>query len=334
MHHTQHGSQNQLFHPFSQENPLQTGTGLGLAIVNSIVTSDSVGGKVDVWSEENVGTEIKITFPVEVVEADEVVEMGHLKLDDFNPSPTVSLVGFEDPHKGIRLMRSVLKTYITNWWGLEILENHDGELGNIVILNEDVSLVVKATQRHDTSRPFVVLSALRGNPTMMSAASDHELIGGFCRIIYKPGGPSRIRSVLRLCLHAMKIGSKSSHPSLFEERQVSNQSFVHNGALSAANTIVPRRYSEDLHFLAPRPSMSPRSTTVHPNGPSSWRMPTSTVVEEKTDLSDPDTNESTITLDSGGTLLKSSIRSIDTQHQKIRVLLIEDNGVLRGLLCV
>ncbi|KAJ3862890.1 atypical/HisK protein kinase [Lentinula novae-zelandiae] len=323
---------NQLFHPFSQENPLQTGTGLGLAIVNSIVTSDSVGGKVDVWSEENVGTEIKITFPVEVVEADEVVEMGHLKLDDFNPSPTVSLVGFEDPHKGIRLMRSVLKTYITNWWGLEILENHDGELGNIVILNEDVSLVVKATQRHDTSRPFVVLSALRGNPTMMSAASDHELIGGFCRIIYKPGGPSRIRSVLRLCLHAMKIGSKSSHPSLFEERQVSNQSFVHNGALSAANTIVPRRYSEDLHFLTPRPSMSPRSTTVHPNGPSSWRMPTSTVVEEKTDLSDPDTNESTITLDSGGTLLKSSIRSIDTQHQRIRVLLIEDNGVLRGLL--
>ncbi|GAW01976.1 histidine kinase [Lentinula edodes] len=323
---------NQLFHPFSQENPLQTGTGLGLAIVNSIVTSDSVGGKVDVWSEENVGTEIKITFPVEVVEADEVVEMGHLRLDDVNPSPTVSLVGFEDPHKGIRLMRSVLKTYITKWWGLEILENHDGELGNIVILNEDVSVVVKATQRHDTSRPFVVLSALRGNPTMMSAASDHELIGGFCRIIYKPGGPSRIRSVLRLCLHAMKIGSKSSHASLFEERQVSNQSFVHNGALSAANTIVPRRYSEDSHLLTPRPSMSPRSTTAHPNGSSSWKMPTSTVVEEKTDLSDPDTNEPTITLDSGGTLLKSSIRSIDTQLQKIRVLLIEDNSVLRGLL--
>ncbi|KAJ3853960.1 atypical/HisK protein kinase [Lentinula lateritia] len=323
---------NQLFHPFSQENPLQTGTGLGLAIVNSIVTSDSVGGKVDVWSEENVGTEIKITFPVEVVEADEVVEMGHLKLDDFNPSPTVSLVGFEDPHKGIRLMRSVLETYITNWWGLEILENHDGELGNIVILNEDVSLVVKATQRHDTSRPFVVLSALRGNPTMMTAASDHELIGGFCRIIYKPGGPSRIRSVLRLCLHAMKIGSKSSHPPLFEERQVSNQSFVHNGALSVANTIVPRRYSEDSHFLTPRPSMSPRSTTAHPDGPSSWKKPTSTVAEEKTDLSDPDTNQPTITLDSGGTLLKSSIRSIDTQRQKIRVLLIEDNGVLRGLL--
>ncbi|KAF8199645.1 hypothetical protein BJ912DRAFT_1020221 [Pholiota molesta] len=39
---------NQLFQPFSQENPLQTGTGLGLAI------------------EEGVGTKIKITFPAEV----------------------------------------------------------------------------------------------------------------------------------------------------------------------------------------------------------------------------------------------------------------------------
>ena len=51
--------QNHLFHPFSQENPLQTGTGLGLAIVNSIVRSRSVDGKVDVWSAEGVGTEIK-----------------------------------------------------------------------------------------------------------------------------------------------------------------------------------------------------------------------------------------------------------------------------------
>jgi K+-sensing histidine kinase KdpD len=57
-----------LFHPFSQENPLQTGTGLGLAIVSSIVTSENVGGKVDVWSGEGVGTEIKVTFPAEVPE--------------------------------------------------------------------------------------------------------------------------------------------------------------------------------------------------------------------------------------------------------------------------
>lgn len=174
--------QNQLFHPFSQENPLQTGTGLGLAIVNSIVTSDSVGGKVDVWSEEGVGTEIKITFSAEVAEADEaqMLEMGPLKLDDFLSPPTVSLVGFENRHRGIQLLRSVLGTYMTTWWGLQVRDPDDGELGNIIVLNEDVSLVVEATSKRDTSHPFIVLSASRGNPSIMSVVSEHELIGGFC----------------------------------------------------------------------------------------------------------------------------------------------------------
>jgi signal transduction histidine kinase/ActR/RegA family two-component response regulator len=329
---------NQLFHPFSQENPLQTGTGLGLAIVNSIVTSDSVGGKVDVWSEENAGTEIKVTFSAEVAEADDAQDVEHsadmvsLKLDDVDSSLTVSLVGFESEHRGIQLLRSVLKTYLTTWWGLKTRDPSDGELGNIVMINEDVSLVVEATNRRDTSRPFIILSASRGNPTIMSVASEHELIGGFCRIIYKPGGPSRLRSVLRLCLHALKMSSQSRPSSFIEERQVSHQSFATNGALSAASFITPRRNSEETRIHSSRPSMSPRSTTAHPNGPFSWKLASVTVAEEQPDTPDPDTNEPTITLDSGGTLLKSSIGSIDTKAQKLRVLIIEDNVILRGLL--
>ncbi|KIK62531.1 hypothetical protein GYMLUDRAFT_41990 [Collybiopsis luxurians FD-317 M1] len=326
---------NQLFHPFSQENPLQTGTGLGLAIVNSIVTSDSVGGKVDVWSEENVGTEIKVTFSAEVVEGDsdaQAGDVGPLKLDDAKNPPTVSLVGFDSEHPGVKLLRSVLKTYLTSWWGLETLDPENSEFGDILILNEDVSYVVDATNKRDTSRPFIVLTALRGNPAIMSVASEHELIGGFCRLVYKPGGPSRLRSVLKLCLHAIKIGSQSRPSSFIEERQVSHQSFGSHGALSAANLITPRRNSEESHLHYSRPSMSPRSTTAHPNGASSWKQEYHTVAEEKPDTPDPDTNEPTITLDSGGTLLKSSIGSIDTKAQKLRVLIIEDNVILRGLL--
>ncbi|KAF9064190.1 hypothetical protein BDP27DRAFT_1333985 [Rhodocollybia butyracea] len=319
---------NQLFHPFSQENPLQTGTGLGLAIVNSIVTSDSVGGKVDVWSEENVGTEIKVTFLTEVAETGENPEMGALKLDDFHPPPSVSLVGFESDHRGIQLLHSVLKTYMTTWWGLEIQED-ENELGNIVVLNEDVKLVVEATSRRDTSRPFIVLSASRGNPIILSVAHEYELIGGFCRIIYKPGGPSRIRSALRLCLHALKIGAQNGDASTKEEQRVIQQS---SAALLAANLTYPRRYSEDSRRGTPRPSMSPRSTTVHPTTFSSWTLASSSVPEEKPATPDPDNNEPTITLDSGGTLLKSSIGSIETKAPKFRVLVIEDNLILRTLI--
>ncbi|KAJ3840744.1 atypical/HisK protein kinase [Lentinula raphanica] len=321
---------NQLFHPFSQENPLQAGTGLGLAIVNSIVTSDSVGGKVDVWSEENVGTEIKITFPAEVAEADEVVEMGSLRLDDSDPPASVSLVGFENQHVGTQLLRSVLKTYITAWC-LEVRETDNNELGDIVILNEDVGPVLEATSRHDTSRPFIILSALRGSATIMSVASEHERIGGFCRIIHKPGGPSRIRAVLRLCLHALKIGSKGGRSPSIEDL-ISPQSSADSLVSLSVNSIVPRRNSEDPHHLMPRPSMTPRSTTAHPDGPSSWKMDTSPVSEEKPETPESEISEPTITLDSGGTLLRSSIGSIDRKSTKLKVLIIEDNLILRGLL--
>ena len=41
---------------------------MGLAIVNSIIRSRGIDGKVDVWSAEGVGTEIKVTFSAEAVE--------------------------------------------------------------------------------------------------------------------------------------------------------------------------------------------------------------------------------------------------------------------------
>jgi signal transduction histidine kinase len=47
---------NQLFTPFTQEDPLNSGTGLGLSIVLQIVRD--LGGTINVKSEQGVGTEV------------------------------------------------------------------------------------------------------------------------------------------------------------------------------------------------------------------------------------------------------------------------------------
>ncbi|KAL8366269.1 hypothetical protein RB595_004846 [Gaeumannomyces hyphopodioides] len=49
-----------LFTPFTQENPMNQGTGLGLSIVQQLV--GSLGGTIDITSEQGVGTEVVVTL--------------------------------------------------------------------------------------------------------------------------------------------------------------------------------------------------------------------------------------------------------------------------------
>ncbi|TBU49766.1 hypothetical protein BD309DRAFT_850823 [Dichomitus squalens] len=341
---SQHFLKNQLFHPFSQENPLQTGTGLGLAIVNSIVRSPSVGGKVDVWSVEGVGTEIKVTFTAEAVESpsDSASPYAELaKLLDHTHKPTISLLAFDETIRGVQLLRKVLVQYIVNDWHLPLAE--DGEMGDIVIVNEDPTPVTLAIEKKDASRPFIILSSARGDPRLMAIVNEYEHVGGFCRIVYKPVGPCRLVAALKLSLHALNIG-KSSLTS------ISTSTIVRPGSPSRSNSFdrpepipLPRRYSEETNGedsfkpLAQRPPLGPRAVTAHPL--TSWQYMPSMVEQEELEpestLSSPQLSQMpsspTISVGTGGTLLKSSIGTIAPQGA-LRVLVVEDNSILRNLL--
>ncbi len=188
---------------------MQTGTGLGLAIVNSIVQSRGVDGKVDVWSAENVGTEIKVTFSAETVEQDGLSpKVSDTLNSDLEHPLRVSLVGFDDPHRGVQLLRKVLTHYLVSWWKFRIAP--PGSPGDIVVANEDLSTLQLAIERRDTRQPFVFLTVSRGEKHLMTTVTEFERLGGFCRILYKPGGPSRLRQALQLCIHALKISRRSS----------------------------------------------------------------------------------------------------------------------------
>ncbi|KXN91674.1 Hybrid signal transduction histidine kinase B [Leucoagaricus sp. SymC.cos] len=310
---------NQLFHPFSQENPLQTGTGLGLAIVSSIVTSEVVGGKVDVWSQEGVGTEIKVTFSAEIDEDEfggndyEPNYMEPIKTDT-GSLPTISLVGFDGPHRGTLLLERILHSYLEQWWHFDVTTG--AQNGDILILNEDVGPVIAATENHDISRPFIILSGARGSPSIMHVATEHERVGGFCRILYKPGGPSRLRSILKLAVRTRMIGSSVG------------QNITSDGSsgymVDEDGFKVPRRNSEE-GYQGRRPAMAPRSSSAFP------ALPTVSSVAESTELAEQE--RTVVPIGESGTLLKSSIQAeVSHDEKKFRVLVVEDNGILRNLL--
>jgi len=175
---------------------------------------------------------------------------------------------------------------------------------------------------------------------IMAVASEHERIGGFCRILFKPGGPSRLWAILKLCLHTLKIG-RSGSPSDSPDRQVtsdftpSTSSSIDEKERNISGSSIPRRKSEEgrsamwSRAYPSRPPMSLRSSTVHPI-PASWQSLAS--ASEGRESSDPDTVVPTISIGQGGSLLKASVGGFGSPERRFRVLVVEDNSILRNLL--
>ncbi|KAL7421615.1 hypothetical protein Q5752_003384 [Cryptotrichosporon argae] len=195
----------QLFHPFSQENPLQTGTGLGLAIVNSIVRSESVNGKVDVWSSEGKGTEIRVSFDVEVIDDDNASDASSISSFVSSEAPIgrghkIALLGFDPDHRGQVLTQEVLASYATSWMFDVVADPADADL---LVVNE---LTMKDPLLADAgAKPFVLIHAQRtGAATDVTKAIQRA--GGYGHAVYKPVGPAGFRRALRAALQWLETG--------------------------------------------------------------------------------------------------------------------------------
>lgn len=326
---------NHLFHPFSQENPLQTGTGLGLAIVHSIVRSPSVAGKVEVVSEEGVGTEIKVVFEAETLDESNNLHEPFV-FEDLERPPVLSLLGFKKRGRGTQLLHDVICKYLRSWWGFAL--HHEGEeLGDIVIVNEDPSPVVTALEKMDTSRSFIILSSSRGSPRVMGICNAYENNGGICRIVHKPGGPFRLRSALKQLLRARhrrrpRIASYSSAVTASEDT-VS----LHSAMLVDDLTGSERRRRGSMDVW----STNPRSPPVPPM--SSPELSCSTVADSErdsafqtldTDLNGVNDTNTSVARAVSEIMPRQSASSTTggETHQVKRVLVVEDNSILRSLL--
>ncbi|SJX65375.1 uncharacterized protein SRS1_15646 [Sporisorium reilianum f. sp. reilianum] len=214
----------QLFHPFTQENPHGTGTGLGLSIVNSIVQSPSLNGKIDVWSTEGEGTEIRVTCELELCEDDDFEGPTYKPAVNVHQQYSVALLGFDDS-RGDQDLSHALEGYFLNWWEFKLSEQTQTEdhiqHSDVLVINDDLQLLerVKA-QRKGELPPVIFLTASRGESEIAMACEAYHAAGGVARILFKPAGPAKLESVVDFCLQCLER-RRSGDPVSSEETKPS-----------------------------------------------------------------------------------------------------------------
>lgn len=225
----------QLFHPFTQENQYGPGTGLGLSIVNSIVQSPSINGKIDVWSTLGEGTEMRITCEMALADVEEIDGAVYQPALNLKEGRSVSLAGFTQARGQIDL-KQVLSSYFHHWW--HFAKSDTGDLGgDVVLINEDITILDKLAKVRDPLPPVILLSSAMGDSSIAEACEDYHRRGGVARMTFKPVGPAKLEAVVDFCLQCLDRYERGEVPES-EQTKPSTPlpSPMHRPAMEAADS--------------------------------------------------------------------------------------------------
>lgn len=170
-----------LFVPFSQEDSFQPGTGLGLSIVKQIV--DSLGGTMDVRSQQGIGTEIDVHLSLpKATEShigppdDELAAVG-----DKTRGKTLVLLDPSDPSKArththqISRLEATLRESCASWFGMNVVNSTQMDQPHAdVYLYSEPPPVEQLVERHKQTGQGVLPS--RDVPVIMVYMSAEEAI--------------------------------------------------------------------------------------------------------------------------------------------------------------
>jgi hypothetical protein len=155
---------------------------LGLAIVKSIVHSKGIEGVLNVESVEGEGTEMTITFDAEPARKEGEEDLEPLiGLDTSHQSLHVNMLSFHRDHTGNILKREIMASFLENWWGFKVTKDGPEDEGDIILVNEDTTIITRLVAKGDFSRPLIILSSARGDHKFMAALEAYEKGGGFIR---------------------------------------------------------------------------------------------------------------------------------------------------------
>lgn len=131
---------NKIFQPFSQENPHAPGTGLGLSIVRQIL--ETLGGKVEVMSEMNIGTKFSVKLAMPKTDDAQVDLPKRTQFRAILPrlaGRRICILHKEHPmasetspqnYKGLKAFTDALAATLKNWLKMDVIQTTEWEGNN------------------------------------------------------------------------------------------------------------------------------------------------------------------------------------------------------------
>lgn len=313
------------------------GTGLGLAIVNSIVKSDGLNGKVDVYSTEGEGTEISVTFELDPPSDTSLEQPSGPPLTQRSLSNAkVFMIGFDLAHNGQALLLEVLASYMATWWGVELVDTRSE--ANILVLNDDIAALTQLLDAQEIGQPVIMITATRGHSDISAVISAFQSRGGKCFLIYKPCRPSSLFSALDAALAEVSQAPTTPTESPPAYQRQWNPISLEREASTPDNAVTPEQSSPAQNTDAGLGrSVAEADASIRPVAPrrhSSDGLPTSRPQR-------PDFLRSVSYISKGsGDVWVTALSQMEQPAQtlvleasrKPRVLIVEDNNVNRALL--
>lgn len=200
-----------LFVPFAQENSLASGSGLGLSIVRSLLKS--LGGNINVQTQQGKGTTVKVTIPLSRSEPDpcasDVRSMSTLLREKESPMSDLSSIRRDFPGRKVAIWGmeldgvpthpfwSTISHYLTHWYGLELVSPRSGTAVDI-LLAEELPSEADINDLY-TCRPSILLIRNKGvgqDSISLNWLPATKLVN----VVHCPIGPHKLGRLLRKCL--------------------------------------------------------------------------------------------------------------------------------------
>jgi signal transduction histidine kinase/CheY-like chemotaxis protein len=213
--------QNRLFVPFSQEDSFQPGTGLGLSIVKQIV--DSLGGTLEVKSEQDKGTEIEVRLrldpvPEEGSKSEEPMHTVKQKLQGQSLVLLEASVDFETDiiSKQVQVRNDALIEIFSNWFHMKAAREIDTNPpeADFYLYCEPPSAKTLEKRFQDTLKegtrnkktPIIIISLNEEEAAKISRAQTTALakLSDVVEVIPQPCGPRKLAQVFSRCLQRLQ----------------------------------------------------------------------------------------------------------------------------------